>query len=152
LIAQKNGPAFAAALADRRSAGIDRYLAKAALLPSATYHNQVLYTQPNGQTNQAGQAGAQPSPIFIANNAVHEYASQASITETVGLKQFAAIRSADANAARTSRTGDSPKGPAGNSSDGLYYGVENADRKRLLLAEALKEAHTGHGRSLFLFR
>ena len=90
--AQQNEPTFAGARGDQQSAAIDRYLAKSALLPSVVYHNQVLYTQPNGQKNQAGQTGNQPAPIFIANNAVREYASQASINETVGLKQFADLR------------------------------------------------------------
>jgi outer membrane protein TolC len=87
--AQQNEPGFASALAAEKSAAIDRYLAKAALLPSVVAHNQMLYTQPNGRINRNVQAGAQASPIFIANNVVHEYVSQASINETVGLKQFA---------------------------------------------------------------
>src|ERR1700722_15006585 len=86
--AQQNEPAFASAVAAQQSANVDRYLARAALLPSAMYHNQVLYTQSNGRTTEL-QSGAQAAPIFIANNAVHEYTSQASINETVGLKQFA---------------------------------------------------------------
>ena len=66
--AQANEPAFAASVAESKAAGLDRSIARAALLPSAVYHNQVLYTQPNGQQNQAGQGvGSQPSPRFIAN-------------------------------------------------------------------------------------
>ena len=99
--AQKNEPTFANAVAAQKSAAIDRYLAKAALLPSAVYHNQVLYTQSNGQTIQL-ESGALSAPIFIANNAVHEYTSQASINETVGLKQLADAQVAAANAARAS--------------------------------------------------
>src|SRR5580698_4272272 len=94
--AQQNEPAFAAANAAQRSASIDRYLAKTSMLPTVTYHNQVLYTQPNGQKNQGGQVGSQSAPVFIANNAVHEYTSQAAITETIGLKQFADAQVASA--------------------------------------------------------
>src|ERR1700744_19417 len=65
--AQSNEPAFAAALAEKKVAAIDRSIARTAFLPSATYHNQALYTEPNGQHNQAGQVGSQPTPIFIAN-------------------------------------------------------------------------------------
>ncbi len=43
--AQQNEPAFASALAAQKSANIDRYIAKAALLPSAVYHNQMIYTR-----------------------------------------------------------------------------------------------------------
>ncbi|WP_245536460.1 TolC family protein [Terriglobus saanensis] len=138
--AQQNEPAFAAAVADRKSAGVDQYLAKAALLPTALYHNQILYTQPNGQTNQGGQAGTQPSPIFIANNAVHEYASQASINETIGLKQFAAIHTADANAARSAAELEIARRGLLAAVVSLYYGLANANRKLSLLEEALKES------------
>jgi len=138
--AQQNEPAFAAAVADRKSASIDQYLAKAALLPTAVYHNQVLYTQPNGQTNQGGQAGTQPSPIFIANNAVHEYASLASINETIGLKQFASIHTAEANAARSAAELEIARRGLVAAVVSLYYGVVNANRKLSLLEEALKEA------------
>src|SRR5580693_4623375 len=55
--AQQNEPAFAGARGDQQSAAIDRYLTKSALLPSVVYHNQALYTQPNGQKNQGGQTG-----------------------------------------------------------------------------------------------
>ena len=83
--AQANEPAFAASVAESKAAGLDRSIARATLLPSAVYHNQVLYTQPNGQQNQAGQGiGSQPSPRFIANNAVREYASQGIVNETLG--------------------------------------------------------------------
>ena len=138
--AQQNEPAFAAALADSKSAQIDRSLAKAALLPTATYHNQVLYTQPNGQNNQGGQAGTQPSPIFIANNAVHEYASQAVLNETLGLRQFAAVRTADANAARAVAELEIARRGLLATVVGLYYGLANATRKLTLLEEALQEA------------
>src|SRR6516165_5250305 len=96
--AQQNEPAFAGARGDQQSAAIDRYLAKATMLPSVVYHNQALYTEPNGLSNQGGQTGNQPAPIFIANNAVHEYASQASINETMGVKQLADIRATTAAA------------------------------------------------------
>src|SRR5215471_7754561 len=59
--AQANEPAFAASLAESKAAALDRSIARASLLPGAVYHNQVLYTQPNGQQNQAGQGvGSQP--------------------------------------------------------------------------------------------
>ena len=68
------------------SAALDRSIARSALLPGVVYHNQYLYTEPNGLQNQAGQgAAAQPAPRFIANNAVREYASQGVVDETIGL-------------------------------------------------------------------
>ena len=100
--ARANEPAFAAALANKRVAALDRSIARAALLPSAGYHNQVLYTQPNGAKNGGGPIGDQSAPRFIANNAVREYASQGVITETLGAGRFAeASRASAADAAAT---------------------------------------------------
>src|SRR5580658_198590 len=86
--AQQNEPAFANALAAEKTTVIDRYLARATLLPSVTYDNQLLYTQPNGKFIQGVQGGTEPAPLFIANNSIHEYISQASINETIGLKHL----------------------------------------------------------------
>ncbi len=140
--AQQNEPTFAGARGDQQSAAIDRYLSKAALLPSVVYHNQALYTQPNGQKNQGGQTGNQPAPIFIANNAVREYASQASINETVGLKQLADVRAASAAAARTAAELEVARRGLVAAVVNLFYTVSNADRKQAVLTEALNEAQS----------
>ncbi len=97
--AKSSEPAYAAAQASSRTAALDRSIARAALLPSVVYHNQFLYTQPNGAINQAGSAGAQAAPKFIANNAVREYASQGVVNETIGLTRFNAVSRASAAAA-----------------------------------------------------
>ena len=99
--AAANDPGFAASVADHGVARLDRSIGRAALLPEVTYHNQYLYTQPNGLTNQAGQgATAQAAPRFISNNAVREYASQALITESLSAASFAALKHADAATAK----------------------------------------------------
>src|SRR3989442_4384284 len=49
----------------------DRLQARAALLPSLAYNNQYIYTQGNGT----------PSGVFVANDGVHVYNSQATIHE-----------------------------------------------------------------------
>ncbi|MBN9617236.1 MAG: TolC family protein [Acidobacteriales bacterium] len=141
--AEANEPVFAASLAIQKSASIDRYLAKTALLPSVIYHNQMLYTQPNGQTSQGGQIEApQSAPVFIANNAIHEYTSQASINETIGLKQFADVKVASANAARASAQLEIARRGLVASVVSLYYQVSATEAKRRLLADALQEAST----------
>jgi outer membrane protein TolC len=140
--AQQNEPAFVSAVATQKSASIDRYLAKVALLPSVTYHNQVLYTEPNGHTNQAGQVGAQPSPVFIANNAVREYASQASINEDIGLKQIADAHVASANAARSSAELEIARRGLVATVVGFYYSVSAFETKERLLADAMREAES----------
>jgi outer membrane protein TolC len=95
--ARENEPSFAAAVADRKVAALDRSIARAALLPSASYHNQVLYTQPNGALNGSGPSGSQAAPRFIANNAVREYASQGVVNETMGLAGVTAVSRAGAS-------------------------------------------------------
>lgn len=138
--AEANEPTFSAAVAAEKSARIDSYLAKSALLPSVTYHNQVLYTQPNGHSNQAGQIGSQPSPVFIANNAVREYASQGVINETVGLKQFADAQVASANAARAEAEMEIARRGLVSTVVSLYYTVLTAQQKAQLQTDALAEA------------
>jgi outer membrane protein TolC len=140
--AQQSEPAYANALAAQKSATIDRYLAKAALLPSVTYHNQALYTQPNGQTNPTLQPGAKVSPVFIANNAVHEYVSQVAISETVGLKQFADAQVAAANGARAAAELEIARRGLISSVLDLYYSVSASETKLHVLGEAYREAES----------
>ncbi|MGB8477055.1 MAG: TolC family protein [Candidatus Acidiferrum sp.] len=94
--ARINSPQFQAAQTDAALARQDRYQAGTALLPSVAYNNQVLYSQ------------AAPAPVaaqtlvpvlYIANNAVHEYVSQANVHESIGLAGIAAFRRASATAA-----------------------------------------------------
>lgn len=95
-LARANEPNFAAAAANKRVTALDHSIAQAALLPGVSYHNQVLYTQPNGAINGGGPVGSQAAPRFIANNAVREYASQGVVTETFGLQQLTAVSRASA--------------------------------------------------------
>jgi outer membrane protein TolC len=86
--ARKNSTQFQAAQTDAAIARQDRYQAGAALLPTVTYNNQALYTQlnKNGVT-------------FIANNAAHEYISQANVHESIDLVSVSAFRRASAASA-----------------------------------------------------
>ena len=140
--AQQNEPVFANALAAQKSANIDRYLARASLLPSVIYHNQMIYTEPNGKINPTAQPGTQAAPVFIANNAIHEYVSQASINETVGLKQFADAAVASANAARATAELEIARRGLVASVVNLYYSVSATETKQHLLEEALREAES----------
>ena len=88
--ARKNGTQFQAAQTDAAIARQDRYQAAAALLPSVTYNNQALYTQGNGPGTFVR---------FIANNAVHEYISQADVHEAIDLQSISNFRRASAAAA-----------------------------------------------------
>lgn len=92
--ARKNSTQFQAAQTDASIARQDKFQARAALLPSVTYNNQALYTQ----AAPAAVAAETKIPVlFIANNAVHEYISQANVHETIDLAGIAAFRRASAN-------------------------------------------------------
>jgi outer membrane protein TolC len=139
--AQASEPSYVASQADSRSASLDSSIARAGLLPSAVYHNQGLYTQANGLQNQAGQGtGSQPSPKFIANNAVREYASQAVINETFGLAGIAAVHRADAEAARAKAELEVARRGLVSTVTGLYYAVEANDNKLAIAQRAQTEA------------
>jgi outer membrane protein TolC len=138
--AEANEPTYAAASAESRAAAIDRYVAKSALLPDVTYNNQALYTQPNGHANGAGQTGSQEAPRFIANNAVREYASQAVVNETIGLGPTAAVRRADAAAARAAAELEIARRGLVAAVSGLYYGTIAAENKLAVAERALEES------------
>jgi outer membrane protein TolC len=139
--AEGNEPLFAAAQAESGSAKLERSIVRAGLLPSATYHNQALYTQSNGQQNQAGQGvSAQAAPKFIANNAVREYASQGVFNETFGLAGVAGVRRADAGAARAAAELEVARRGLVAAVTGLYYGVVAEDNKLAIAERAHNEA------------
>ncbi len=139
--AQANEPAYAAALAEGRASALDRSIARAALLPSVTFHNQALYTQSNGLASPAVQGtGSQPAPKFIANNAIHEYASQAIVDETIGLGQLAGVRRADAAAAFAAAELEIARRGLVSTVTSLYFGVIATDNKLAIADRAHTEA------------
>lgn len=139
--AQQSDPAYAAAKADSKVSALDRSNAWAAILPSAVYHNQGLYTQPNGLHNQAGQGvTSQPAPRFIANNAVREYASQLSANETIGLSNVAEIRRAQAVEAQTAAELEISRRGLVAAVTSLFYGSLAADHKLAIAERARQEA------------
>jgi len=71
--ARSYSPQFKAASLAVDLARIDRYIAKVALYPSANYFNQYIYTQGNGT----------PSGVFVSNDGVHVYNSQAIVHQDV---------------------------------------------------------------------
>ena len=128
---------FQAALTDSAIARQDRFQAATALLPSVVYNNQALYTQ--AAPPAAAQQTAVPV-VFIANNAVHEYISQANIHESIDLASVSNFRRSAALAAAA-------KARAEIASRGLvvtvvqdYYAVAAAQQK---LLSAQKTADEG---------
>jgi outer membrane protein TolC len=137
--AQANQPSYASALADSRVSALDRSIARSALLPGVTYHNQFLYTEPNGLATGQG-ASAQPSPRFIANNTVHEYISQGMVDETIGVAQVAGVRHANAAAALAAAELEISRRGLVSTVTGLYYGAIAADQKLAISERARAEA------------
>lgn len=148
--AEANEPAFAAAAAERRATALEAKDARAGLLPSASYHNQFLFTQSNhthttpgtgsGQYVQQGDV-SQSLPVFIANNAVHEYYSQGVVNETVGLAQVGAVRLADANAVRAEAEAEIARRGLVATVVNLYYGITAGQERVSVAAQALDEAN-----------
>ena len=93
--ARKIEPAWLAQQTARGSAVYDRRMALAGLLPQATYHGEALYTQPNGVPDSGPLPGT-IGPVFIANNSVREYISQAWVTDKLSLTGVARYRQASA--------------------------------------------------------
>jgi outer membrane protein TolC len=144
-LARANEPGFAAAAAASRASNLDRSIARAALLPGVTYHNQFLYTQAaNGATGSARASASSPAvtsaPRFIGNNAVHEYTSQGVVSETIGLQQITAVSRADATAAVASAELEIARRGLTATVVSLFYGSIAADHKVAVAQRAAQEA------------
>jgi outer membrane protein TolC len=94
--ARKNSTQFQAALTTAGLTRQDRTQARNALLPTVTYNNSIIYTKgiPLGT-----QAIIGAPVIFIANNAVHEYLSQADVHQVFDAAAVANFRRMGAAAA-----------------------------------------------------
>lgn len=139
--AQANEPSYATAMADSKVAGLNRLSARAQLLPNVAYNNQMLYTQPVTKlTPSTTSPSTGPFTRFIANNAVHEYTSQASVNETIGLGGLAAVRAADAQAALASAELEIARRGLVVTVTGLFYGVSAAEGRLAVAEQAKAEA------------
>ena len=139
--AQASEPAYAAAVAASRTAGLDKSIAVAGLLPNVAYFNQGLYTEPNGAHGQVGQVSDTPDlPKFIANNGVREYFSQAIVNETLGLGPVAAVRHADAAAAMAKAEQEIARRGLVAAVTTLFYSSLAADHKLAVADSARQEA------------
>jgi outer membrane protein TolC len=136
--AQANAPEFAAARAESRTAGLERWTAWSGLLPGAVYHNSGTYSQ--GAAQKSSSASSDGAPRFIAANGVHEYTSQAVISETVGVAAVAQARRADATAARAAAELEVARRGLTAAVTGLYFGVAAAQNKLLIAERARAEA------------
>ncbi len=147
--AEANQPAFAVAAAESKATALERKDARAALLPNAQFHNQYLFTESNHTSTTVGTGGShfdnqgvsQSLPVFIANNAVHEYYSQGVVNETLGLAQVGAVRLADANAARARAELEVARRGLVTTVVSLYFNLGSGNGKLAVAQRALDEAN-----------
>jgi outer membrane protein len=147
--ARANEPRFAAAVAASKNAALDQSIARAALLPNAMFNNEFIYSQPNHcpNTNKICVANSEaggssvPAPVrFIANNAVHEYVDQASVTETIGAQQFNALSKASVSVAVAKAELEVARRGLVVTVAGLFYSASVSNRKVQVAQRAANEA------------
>jgi outer membrane protein TolC len=144
--ARTSEPAFAAASAQAKNARLDQSIARAAMLPNAVYDNQFLYTQGGagiiGDPAKAKDPLQRPAslPRFIANNGVHEYVSQASVTENIGPQQFNAVSKASAALSVATAELEIARRGLVATVVGLFYASSIADRRITVAQRAANEA------------
>jgi outer membrane protein TolC len=95
--ARLNDPQYRSAITDLGLAREDRVQARAGLLPNVNYNNSFIYSQGTGllPANCVSSTTGCP-PMFIANNAVHEYISQADVHQALSLTNVADYRRSQA--------------------------------------------------------
>lgn len=140
--AKANEPGFAAAVAASGVSKLDRSIARSALLPSVTYHNQYLYTQGTGALAAGNTPGTPATPRFIANNAVHEYTSQGVVSETIGVQQFVATSQASAAAALAAANLEIARRGLVSTVVNLFYSSLAAENKVAIAKRAADEANS----------
>jgi len=140
--AQANEPLLAAARAEQQALALERTNARAAFLPTAIYHNQAIYTQSNGvPASRVGQVASAPAPIFIANNAVREYANQGLFNEIVGFSTVGRLRLATATAAKADAVFEVSRRGLIYTVVSLYFSLGSTAEKSAIGERALTEAN-----------
>ena len=124
-------PEYLTARTDAAMAKEDRVQARSTLLPSVTYNNTFLYTQP--RNNSFGVA-------FITNNAPREYLSQANPHEDIGLDSYYEYRRTQAaEAVARAKFEVALRGLVVTLAE-AYYGLIVAQRKYATAQLAMQEA------------
>jgi outer membrane protein TolC len=136
--AQLSDVAFRTAAADKSIAGYDKTIGRSLLLPGVTYLNQYLYTK--GVPPLPPSTTPTTTPIFIANNAVHEYISQASITETIGVARVADYHRLSAEAEAAAARQEVARRGLVATVIASYFGVLAAEKKVVVAQHSTDEA------------
>ena len=134
---------YRTAAATKSIAGLDKSIARSALLPGVVYHNQYIYTKP-GQLPLSPTAGGTTTstgaPIFIANNSIHEYISQGAVTETIGIGGIANYYRLSAEAEASAARQEVARRGLVATVIGNYYNVLAAERKFVVAQRSADEA------------
>jgi outer membrane protein TolC len=119
--ARKFNPQFQSVVTDAAIAHQETKQSLAGLLPTVTYNNQFIYTQPN----QAHVVR------FIANNTVHEYISQGNVHESIGAAEIADFRRVSAAASIAKAKSEIATRGLVVTVTQLYYALAAAEAKAL---------------------
>ena len=139
--AQSSDVAYRTAAAEKAVAGLDKSIARSALLPGVVYHNQYIYTKPGQQSSTNTEiTGTTSTPIFIANNSVHEYISQGVVTETIGVAGIANYRRLSAEAEASAARQEVARRGLVATVIGNYFGVLAAEGKLTVAQRSTDEA------------
>jgi outer membrane protein TolC len=140
--ARQNSPEYRSALTDLGLAREDRVQARASLLPDVNYNTSYIYSQGTGPLTRNCQTTVVGCPPFrfIANNAVHEYASQANVHEAVSLTNLADYRRSSAVLAQARARSEIAARGLVLTLTQAYYGLVVAQRKYANEQRAASEA------------
>jgi outer membrane protein TolC len=141
--AQTSDVNYRTAAATKSIAGLDKSIARSALLPGVVYHNQYIYTKPGQQPlspTAAGTASSTGTPIFIANNSIHEYISQGAVTETIGIGGIANYYRLSAEAEASAARQEVARRGLVATVIGNYFNVLAAERKLGVFQRSADEA------------
>jgi outer membrane protein TolC len=139
--AQISDVTYRTAAANKSVAGLDRSIARSALLPGVVYHNQYIYTKPGQQASTNTLiTGTTSTPIFIANNSVHEYVSQGVVTETIGVAGIADYRRLSAEAEASAARQEVARRGLVATVIGNYFDVLATERKLGVAQRSAEEA------------
>jgi outer membrane protein TolC len=141
--AEASDVAYRAAATDKTVAGLDKSIARSALLPGVVYHNQYIYTQPvqpSPHSTNSLNTTSTSAPIFIANNTVHEYISQGAVTETIGVAGVANYRRLSAEAEASAARQEVARRGLVATVIGNYFGVLATEKKLVVAQRSTNEA------------
>ncbi len=139
--AQISDVTYRTAAANKSVAGLDKSIARSALLPGVVYHNAYIYTKPGQQSStNTAITGTTSVPIFIANNSVHEYVSQGAVIETIGLAGIADYHRLSAEAEASAARQEVARRGLVATVIGNYFGVLAAERKLVVAQRSADEA------------